>query len=64
MITPIVMKRAIELPPALLLLWQVVLVGAFGVLALFVAAPLLAVALVAVDHFWVKGALGREEKGA
>ena len=59
-ITPIVMKRAIELPPALLLLWQVAMVSAFGIVALFVAAPLLAAVMVAVDHFWVRGALGRE----
>lgn len=59
-VTPIVMKRAIELPPALLLLWQVAMVSAFGALALFVAAPLLAVVMVAVDHFWVRGTLGKE----
>lgn len=63
-ITPIVMKRAIELPPALLLVWQVAMVSAFGLPALFVAAPLLAAAMVAVDHFWIRGALGWRERGA
>lgn len=56
-ITPIVMKRAIEIPPALLLLWQIAMASAFGIVALFVAAPLLATLLVGVDHFWVKRTL-------
>ncbi|WP_373044790.1 AI-2E family transporter [Vulgatibacter sp.] len=56
-VTPIIMKRAIELPPAILLLWQIAMVTAFGIVALFVAAPLLAVVMVAVDHFYVRGTL-------
>jgi len=56
-VTPIVMKKAIEIPPALLLLWQIGIAAAFGFVALFVAAPLLAALLVAVDHFYVKRTL-------
>lgn len=58
-VTPIVMKRAIELPPALLLVWQVALATTLGPLGLFVGAPLLAALLVAVDHFWVRGVLDK-----
>lgn len=60
LITPVVMKRAIDIPPALLLLWQVVLLSAFGVLAVLVAAPLLAIVMLAVEHFYVRGALGKK----
>lgn len=45
---PLVERRAVDIPPAALLIWQVMLALAFGLLALFVATPLLAVIVVAV----------------
>jgi predicted PurR-regulated permease PerM len=45
---PLVERRAVNIPSAALLLWQLMLALGFGFLALFVATPLLAVIVVAV----------------
>lgn len=45
---PLVERRAVNIPSAALLLWQLMLAIGFGFLALFVATPLLAVIVVAV----------------
>lgn len=44
---PLVERRAVDIPPAALLIWQIMLAIGFGVLGLFVATPLLAVIVVA-----------------
>lgn len=44
---PLVERRAVDIPPAALLIWQLMLAVGFGFLALFVATPLLAVIVVA-----------------
>jgi predicted PurR-regulated permease PerM len=45
---PLVERRAVNIPSAVLLVWQLALAIGFGFLALFVATPLLAVIVVAV----------------
>jgi predicted PurR-regulated permease PerM len=40
---PLVERRAVDIPPAALLIWQLMLAVGFGILGLFVATPLLAV---------------------
>jgi predicted PurR-regulated permease PerM len=45
---PLVERRAVNIPSAVLLIWQLALAIGFGFLALFVATPLLAVIVVAV----------------
>ena len=45
---PLVERRAVNIPPAMLLVWQLMLAVGFGLMALFVATPLLAVIVVAV----------------
>lgn len=40
---PLVERRAVDIPPAALLIWQLMLAIGFGILGLFVATPLLAV---------------------
>lgn len=45
---PLVEQRAVAIPPAVLLIWQLMLAIGFGLLALFVATPLLAVIVVTV----------------
>ena len=45
---PLVERRAVNIPAAALLVWQLMLAIGFGLLALFVATPLLAVISVAV----------------
>lgn len=43
---PLVERRAVDIPPAALLIWQLMLAIGFGILGLFVATPLLAVIAV------------------
>lgn len=59
-ITPLVMRRAVRLAPALNIFALVVMAGVFGPPGVFVAVPSAVAALVAVKFFWLRGALGRE----
>lgn len=59
-LTPLVMKRAVSLPPALMLLFQMAMSVLFGFIGLLVAVPLLAVIRVLVVRLYVK----RLEDGA
>lgn len=56
-ILPWVQKKAVRLPPALLLTSQVVLAAIFGFVGLLVAAPLTVVGLVLGRELWVKDTL-------
>ena len=51
---PLVERRAVNIPPAALLVWQLMLALGFGIMALFVATPLLAVLVVAVRILWIE----------
>jgi predicted PurR-regulated permease PerM len=51
---PLVERRAVNIPPAALLIWQIMLAVGFGILGLFVATPLLAVIVVAVRIMYVE----------
>jgi predicted PurR-regulated permease PerM len=53
LLIPYLMKEQLDLPPALTLVTQVVMAYVFGFLGLFVAIPMLAVAVVAVRMLWV-----------
>jgi predicted PurR-regulated permease PerM len=56
---PLVERRAVRIPPALLMVWQLMLAIGFGLLALFVATPLLAVAVVVFRMMYLEP---REER--
>ncbi|GHA61717.1 AI-2E family transporter [Pontibacter akesuensis] len=56
-LTPIIFKRTVNLPPALLLFFQVLLGLLQGGLGLLLAAPILAVLLVLVEELYVKDVL-------
>jgi predicted PurR-regulated permease PerM len=58
LITPIIQKRAIEMPPALILATQVVFALLFGFLGIAVATPLTAAVIVLVRRLYVEDALG------
>ena len=62
-LTPMVQSRTADLPPALLLLVQLLTGALFGLLGLALAAPLSAVGLVLVRRGYVEGWLGREPPG-
>ncbi|MEX2582104.1 MAG: AI-2E family transporter [Gemmatimonadota bacterium] len=51
---PLVERRAVNIPPAALLIWQLMLAVGFGLLGLFVATPLLAVVAVAGRILYVE----------
>jgi predicted PurR-regulated permease PerM len=51
---PLVEQRAVNIPPAALLIWQIMLAIGFGLLGLFVATPLLAVLVVATRILYVE----------
>jgi predicted PurR-regulated permease PerM len=57
---PLVEKRAVDIPPALLLVWQLMLAIGFGFLALFVATPLLAVLVVTFRIMYLEPAEARQ----
>lgn len=57
---PIILKKTIDLPPALLLFFQVLLGILAGALGLLLAAPLLAVIMVVVRELWVKDVIRAE----
>lgn len=56
-ITPIIFQKTVDLPPALLLFFQVLLGILQGALGLLLAAPILAVLMVLVNELYIKGVL-------
>lgn len=54
LVTPLVMKRVVQLQPALLLVWQLGLGVLFGFPGVIVATPLLACVQLAVQHFYLE----------
>jgi predicted PurR-regulated permease PerM len=58
LITPLIQKRAVSLPPVLTLSSQVVLGSTLGLLGLILATPLTAAALVLVKLIYVENVLG------
>ncbi len=60
LVQPIIMKRQVKLNPVVLILWQVLMGGAFGVLGIFIATPLLACIKVTVDFWYIDRTLGKE----
>lgn len=58
-VQPMIMKRAVHLQPALLLFWQALMTGAFGVIGVIGATPLLVAVQVMVQNVYIEGYLGR-----
>ena len=58
MITPIVQRKAVSLPPALTLFAVLAFGALFGAMGVLVATPLAVVAYVAVTDLYVRDALG------
>jgi predicted PurR-regulated permease PerM len=64
LVTPLVQSRAIKLPPGLILLAQLVMLGLFGLLGLALAAPVAALLLVLGQRLYVDTFLERREMPA
>lgn len=58
MITPVIQQRAVAMPPALLLVVQLVMGVWVGVLGIFLATPLTVAIMVAVRMLYIEDALG------
>jgi predicted PurR-regulated permease PerM len=63
LVQPYVMKRAVELRPAFLLLWQVLMGTALGLPGIVMATPLLVCAKVIGGHLWIERKLGKSGPG-
>ncbi|MFA7327270.1 MAG: AI-2E family transporter [Candidatus Kapaibacterium sp.] len=60
LITPMVEKRIVSLPPALTLLWLILFGMLTGIFGMILATPLLATIIVFVDQLYVKDYLGNK----
>lgn len=58
-VEPIVMKRAVTIHPAILLLWQVTMGTLFGLAGFVVATPLYVCVKIALDHLYVERGLAK-----
>jgi predicted PurR-regulated permease PerM len=59
-VQPLIMKKAVTIQPAILLLWQITMGLAFGLLGVVVATPLYICVKIAVDTLYVERSLGKE----
>jgi predicted PurR-regulated permease PerM len=53
-VEPVVMRRAVQVEPALLLAGQAIIGSVFGVLGVAVATPVVVCARIAVEYLWVE----------
>ncbi|MGE0082689.1 MAG: AI-2E family transporter, partial [Thiohalomonadaceae bacterium] len=58
LVTPLVQRQVVHLPPVLVLGAQLLLAILYGLLGLFVAAPLAVAVMVLVKRLYVEGVLG------
>ena len=59
LVEPLVMKRAVKLQPALLLVWQGFFGAVFGLVGTIVATPVLVCVQALTQHLWVERRLGK-----
>ena len=57
LVEPVVMRRAVEANPAMLLFFQALMGALFGLLGLILATPLLTVLRIVVTTLWIEGRL-------
>ena len=58
LLTPLVDRKSVELPPVLMITAQVVLGLAFGFIGILLASPLTAVALILIKMLYIEDLLG------
>jgi len=59
LVQPLVMRRAVELKPAVLLFGQACLGAVFGIMGIVVATPLMVCARALIRYLWVERRLGK-----
>ncbi|MFL5300166.1 MAG: AI-2E family transporter [Anaeromyxobacteraceae bacterium] len=60
LVQPVIMRRAVEIKPALLLVGQSLFGAVFGLMGVVVATPALVCLQVAVEYLWIERRLGKE----
>jgi predicted PurR-regulated permease PerM len=55
LVTPLLMKQMVKLPPALTLLFQTMMAALFGFLGLLLAVPILATSKILIEELYVEG---------
>jgi predicted PurR-regulated permease PerM len=63
LVEPLVMKRAVDIRPALLLVGQGMFGAVFGLMGIVVATPTLVCAQVLTQYLWIERRLGKERFG-
>ncbi|WP_227369808.1 AI-2E family transporter [Halomonas sp. M20] len=63
-VTPLVQRQAVSIPPALLLIVQLWLSFYAGLLGLLLSEPLIVLTMLCVQRFYIQGFLGKEEDNA
>jgi predicted PurR-regulated permease PerM len=61
-LTPIIQRQALDIPPATLFAFQILLGVVFGIWGLALALPLMAIAKVMIDYFKAQEFTGKEAK--
>jgi len=61
LLTPFIQKKAVEVPPVVLLVGQVIMATIAGGLGLLLATPILACIMVLVNELYINGILEKEE---
>lgn len=64
LITPMIEKKMVHLPPALTLFWMVLLGVLTGILGLIMATPILAALIVIIEELYVKDYLETNKEDA
>lgn len=59
-VQPLAMRWAVRIKPATLLVWQLAMLGAFGIGGLIIATPLLAALQGAIERGYIQRTLGKE----
>lgn len=62
-ITPMVLRKAIIMPPVLILSMQVILFQLIGILGVILAMPIVACAMVLIEMIYIEGILGDTTRG-
>ncbi len=57
-VTPLIQKRAVSIPPALLISFQILMGAVFGALGVFLATPTAVIVILAVQMFYIEDVLG------
>jgi predicted PurR-regulated permease PerM len=62
LLIPILMKEGVDLPPVLTILFQAIMAFLFGFMGLFVAVPMLVLAMVFIKMLYIEDVIGHDRR--